>query len=200
MIPPVLDDPNPGVPAEYRRTVNHSSVAYGRWLKAKLAEMPVEAADAVAFQTLVAPYGATRVYEARNLAHLQLRLLVDGKEDLTKVTNSMAAGPTAEPTAQDKVMQTALGNGSFTVVDDQLVQNYLVAPNAAQNYVFADGVHPSGASPRPGQREGGEQEQSGLGAPQPLTGAAHLTVRDGHRGSRRPNEHREVFRGQPPRL
>ena len=131
-IPPVVDDPNPGVPAEYRRTVNHSSVAYGRWLKAKLAEMPVEAADAVAFQALVAPYGATRVYEARNLAHLQLRLLVDGKEDLTKVTNSMAAGPTAEPTAQDKVMQTALGNGSFTVVDDQLVQNYLVAPNAAR--------------------------------------------------------------------
>ncbi len=124
-VPPTVDDPNPNVPAEYKRTVNMSSVAYQRWVAAKAATTGATATDSAAFRAVVAPYSPTRIYEPRDISHLQLRLLVDGKEDLTRAI-------TPSSTAPDRIQQTAVANGSFTVVDDQLVRTFILPPNAAR--------------------------------------------------------------------
>lgn len=125
-IPAVVDDPNPSVPPEWKRTVNMSSVAYARWAKAKAAATPAPANDSAAFRALIAPYGATRVYEPRDLSHLQLHLLPGGKEDLTA---PLTPATNSQP---DPANMTALAQGSFTIVEDALVGNFVAPVNAAR--------------------------------------------------------------------
>ena len=117
--PPATEDPN--APPEYRRQVNFASVAWQRYAK----DHPVASQtprDLEAFRSLVAPLGATRIYEPRSISFLGLGLLPGGTEDL------MAAAPSEPP----KELQTAVGQGSFTLVDDELVSAFIAELNNAR--------------------------------------------------------------------
>lgn len=113
--PAVTETNDPNVPPEYRKSINFQSAAWARY--AKDHPTPGAAKDVAAFKTLVQPLGATKVYEPRSLGHLALALLLDGKEDLTR-TNS---GETP------KELQTAIGQGQFTLVDDELIAPFITA-------------------------------------------------------------------------
>lgn len=118
--PAYTEDPSPQVPPEYRKSVNFASPGWQRYA----AKHPSGAApaDLDAFRKLVAPLGATKVYEPKSLSHLQLRLLPGGSEDLTKPA-------TGEP---PKELQTAVAQGMMTIVDDELVAPFITeAPGAS---------------------------------------------------------------------
>ncbi|MFN8045696.1 MAG: ABC transporter permease [Dermatophilaceae bacterium] len=110
---PYVEDTNPQVPPEYRKSVNFSSPAWQRYAK----DHPVQASakDEAAFRALVEPLGAREVYVPRDLSHLRLGMLLGGREDLTQA-------PSGDP---PKALQTAIGQGSFTIVDDTLVKPFL---------------------------------------------------------------------------
>ena len=119
-IQPVTEDTNPNVPAEFRKQINFQSVAWQRYSK----DHPSSATpkDARAFRALVDPLGATTVYEPKNLGHLSLTLLPAGTEDLTTTS-------TGEPS---KEMQTAIGQGQYTVVPNELVAPFIAPANNAR--------------------------------------------------------------------
>lgn len=119
-IPPFIEDNSPGVPAEFRRQINPQSIAYQRYVAAVEAQDQGAPQDLAAFTALVEPLGATEVYQARDLSHLQLTYLVNGQEDL-----SGAAPPTQEPAP---ATQTALATGQFTMLPDSLVAPFMTAP------------------------------------------------------------------------
>lgn len=118
---PYTENNDPQVPPEYRKSVDFSSPAFQRYLK----DHPVQASprDATAFREVVTPLGATSIFEPRNIGFLGLALLPTGTEDLTKAPTQ------GEPA---KELQTAVGQGQYTIVDDELIKSFIVEPNAAR--------------------------------------------------------------------
>ncbi|MBP6995194.1 MAG: ABC transporter permease [Phycicoccus sp.] len=122
-IPYFVDNTDPNVPPEYRRTVNPQSWAYQRYLVEQAAANASAVPDEAAFAALVDPLGATEVYATKDLAYLNLTYLV-GEEDLT------LDAPT--PTEATPIMQSPIGVGAYTMVPDALVAPFIApAPGTA---------------------------------------------------------------------
>lgn len=119
--PPYTENNDPQVPPEFRKSVDFSSPAYQRY--AKDHPPKTAARDLAAFREIVTPLGATRIFEPHDIGFLGLALLPKGTEDLSK------PAPTGE---QPKELQTAIGQGQYTLVDDDLVEPFIAKANSAR--------------------------------------------------------------------
>jgi len=134
-VAPVIDDPygDPNIPADQRRTANPDSVAWQRReaaTLAKLRESSKATPEKYAADSRAA--GATDIYEPRNLQHLALTYLKDGREDLTG-TSTPEQGQGDQMGQMGQEGESSIGSANYTLMDDDLVKAFIAEPNAARS-------------------------------------------------------------------
>lgn len=133
-VQPVIDDPygDPSIPADQRKTANPASVAWQRREAAALEKVRQSSkATPERYAADSRAAGATDTYEPRNLQHLGLTYLRDGREDLTGTVQT-DQGSQQEDGFEGQQGESSIGTSNYTIMDDDLVKAFIAEPNAAR--------------------------------------------------------------------